>query len=61
MAHPYKSAAHKSDPKWLGNLNKYVVPAATDNDVKAALRNYGGDKVTTPKAAYSPPAKGEDD
>jgi hypothetical protein len=61
MAHPYKSAAHKNDPKWVGNLNKYVVPAATDNDAKAVKRNYGGDAATTRKAAYSPPAQGEDD
>ena len=61
MAHPYKTAAHKSDPKWVKNLNKYIVPAATDNDVKAVIRNYSGDAATTRKAAYAPPAKGEDD
>ncbi len=61
MAHPYKSAAHKNDPKWVSNLNKYVVPAATDKDVKAAVKNYGGDSATTRKAAYVPLAKGEDD
>lgn len=61
MSHPYKSAAHKNDPKWIKNLNKYVVPAATDKDCKAVQRNYGGDYKTTMKAAYAPPAQGEDD
>lgn len=57
MAHPYKAAGHKNDPKWVGGLNKYVVPAVND-DAKAVIRNYGGDAATTKKAAYSPPAKG---
>lgn len=61
MAHPYKKAAHKNDPKWLSNLNKYVVPKATDDDLRATVRNYSGDKATTAKAAYSPEAKGEDE
>lgn len=61
MAHPYKAAGHKNDPKWLGNLNKYVVPTATADDAKAVQRNYGGDAATTRKAAYVPLAKGEDD
>jgi hypothetical protein len=61
MSHPYKAAAHRNDPKWIGNLNRYVVPAATDNDAKAVIRNYSGDKATTKRAAYSPPAQGEDD
>jgi len=60
MAHPFKSAAHKNDPKWVKNLNKYVVPKATDNDLRATMRNYSGDEKTTAKAAYSPLAKGED-
>lgn len=61
MAHPYRDAAHKNDPKWVKNLNKYVVPAATDADCKAVKRNYGGDYATTAKAGYNPPAQGEDD
>lgn len=24
MSHPYKSAAHKNDPKWLGGVRKYA-------------------------------------
>ena len=61
MAYDHKALRHKNDPKWVGNLNKYVVPPATDKDVKAVIRNYSGDKATTAKAAYSPLAKGEDD
>lgn len=57
MAHPYKAAGHKNDPKWVKDLNKYVEPAI-NADVSAAIRNYGGDRATTAKAAYSPPAKG---
>ena len=61
MAHPYKSAAHKNDPKWVKNLNKYVVPKANSEDVTATIRNYSGDAATTRKAAYVPLEKGEDD
>lgn len=61
MSHPYVKAAHRNDPGWIKNLNKYVVPAATDKDVQATLRNNGGDSATTKKAAYVPLAKGEDD
>ncbi len=61
MAHPYKEAAHRNDPGWIKNLNKYVVPEATDKDAKAVQRNYGGDAKTTAKAAYVPLAQGEDD
>lgn len=57
MAHPYRSAAHKNDPKWINNLNKYVVPEATDEDVTAVIRNYGGDAQATAKAAYAKPEK----
>ncbi len=60
MAYEFKAERHKNDPKWVKNLNKYVVPEATDKDVKAVQRNYGGDAKTTAKAAYSPLAKGED-
>ncbi len=61
MSHPYKEAGHRNDPKWIRNLNKYVVPEATDKDLKATIKNYGGDAKTTAKAAYVPLAKGEDD
>ena len=59
MAYDHKALRHKNDPNWVKNLNKYVVPAATDKDAAAVQRNYGGDAATTRKAAYSPPAKGE--
>ena len=58
--HPYKEAAHKRDPKWMKNLNQYVEKAAY-GDVEAVIRNYGGDKAITEKAAYCPPQKGESD
>ena len=51
---------HKNDPKWARNLDKYV-PKATQADLSDTIRNYGGDKATTAKAAYSPLAQGEDD
>lgn len=60
MSHPYKSAAHKNDPKWLGGLKKYQSDAAeaerkyaSDKDAAATMRNYGGDKSITDKAAYA--------
>ena len=60
MAHPYKSAAHKNDPRWLKNLNQYV-ESATEADVTDTIRNYGGSKAITKKAAYAPLDIGEDD
>ena len=68
MAHPFKSAAHKNDPKWVRNLDPYVeknlnIPIAEQAkvaDVKATVRNYGGDLALTQRAAgYSRP-KGQD-
>ena len=58
--HPYRKYGHKNDPKWVKNLNQYV-EKATDADVTDTIRNYGGDKATTAKAAYSPLETGEDD
>lgn len=31
MAHPFKSAGHKNDPKWLGNVRKYADGGAVDD------------------------------
>jgi hypothetical protein len=59
MSHPYKSVAHKNDPKWVGRLSKQLDAAeaerktASDRDVAAITRNYGGDKSVTDKAAYA--------
>ncbi len=36
MAYEHKALRHKSDPKWVKDLNKYVVPETTDEDVTAA-------------------------
>lgn len=59
MAHPYKAAAHKNDPKWVRNLNQYVEKAKTE-DVKAVIRNYGGDEKATTEAAEYPRPKSMD-
>lgn len=59
MSHPYKSAAHKNDPKWVGRLSKQLDAAeaerkaASDRDAAAIARNYGGEKSVTDKAAYA--------
>jgi hypothetical protein len=53
MAHPYRDAAHKNDPSWLRGIQPFV-EKATDADVTATIRNYGGDAKTTAKAAYEP-------
>ena len=53
MAHPYRPAAHKNDPNWLRGVQKFV-EKSTDADVTDTIRNYGGDKKTTGKAAYEP-------
>ena len=64
MAHPYKTAAHKNDPNWVKrvrseNLNPDV-EKANKADVDASIRNYGGDKAATMKAARYGRAKSED-
>lgn len=51
MSHPYKSAAHKNDPKWVKGLEQYV-EKATSEDVTATIRNYGGNRKVTAEAAY---------
>jgi len=51
MAHPYKSAAHRNDPSWLRGIEKYCEDSSAA-DVTATIKNYGGDKKTTAKAAY---------
>lgn len=50
MAHPYKSHAHKNDPNWLRGIQKYV-EKASEADVSDTIRNYGGDREVTAKAA----------
>ena len=59
MSHPYKSAAHKNDPKWVKNLNPYV-EKAKKADVDRLIDNYGGDKKATNQAANIPRPKGLD-
>ena len=57
--HPYHKYAHKTDPKWVKNLNQYVEPAKKD-DTNAVIKNYGGDSKTTHKAADYARPKDED-
>lgn len=59
MAHPYKAAAHKQDPRWVQNLNKYVEKAKKD-DVTRAIVNYGGDEKATMQAARYGRPKNQD-
>jgi hypothetical protein len=59
MAHPYKAAAHRNDPKWVKNLNPLVEKAKKD-DVDAVIRNYGGDKSATMQAARYERPKNQD-
>lgn len=59
MAHPYKAAAHKSDPKWVKNLNQHVEKAKKE-DVEAVIRNYGGDRNATMEAARYGRPKNQD-
>lgn len=59
MAHPYKEAAHRNDPKWVKNLNTLVEKKKAD-DVDAVIRNYGGDKTATMQAARYERPKNQD-
>ena len=68
MAHPYKAAAHKNDPKWVRDLDPYVeknqgdmIENAKTADTDATLRNQGGDSVVTHRAAdYRRPSSQDD-
>lgn len=59
MAYEHKALRHKNDPKWVKNLNPYVEEAKAD-DVKALIRNYGGDREATMQAAGYKRPKSED-
>lgn len=52
MVHPYKSAAHRNDPKWIKGLAPYREAAVSREgeraDLKATIRNHGTDE--DPKA-----------
>lgn len=32
MAHPYKKAAHKNDPKWMSGVRKYATGGRVDDE-----------------------------
>ena len=59
MAYEHKALRHKSDPKWIKNLNTYAEKAKKD-DVDALIRNYSGDKNATMQAARYERPKDED-
>ena len=51
MAHPYRDAAHKSDPNWLRGIKPFVEKHGQD-DIDAVIRNYGGSKSANEDAGY---------
>ena len=59
MAYDHKALRHKSDPRWVKNLNQYVEKAKKD-DVDAVIRNYGGSKSDTMQAARYQRPKSQD-
>ncbi len=58
MSHPYKSAAHKNDPKWIKGLETpkqhNVYEAA---DLKATIRDKTANPKVTAQAAYTKKGK----
>lgn len=50
MAHPYKSAGHKNDPKWIGELKGYDKGGAVTGyaGVKQLDRDPTGESEVTP-------------
>lgn len=58
--HPYRNAAHKNDPKWLGGVKGYVEePKVASADTKVTLRYHGGEPKVTAKASYAAPKGGK--
>ena len=56
MAHPYKSAAHKNDPKWVNGLNKFK-EKAEEGDTARVIKNFDADPKVTREASYLPAGK----
>lgn len=50
MAHPYQSAAHKKDPKWLDSVRKY----ADGGDVPGPIRWQAGIRLRNAMAGKIP-------
>lgn len=60
MAHPYKSAAHKNDPKWVKGLeNAKMHQQFTDKDLQATVRDKTANPRITAQAAYASKGKGK--
>lgn len=55
--HPYKSQARDSNPKWSKGLEQYRESKVSD--MKATIRNHGGNPKITAQAAYEPEPKGK--
>ena len=53
MAHPYKAAAHKNDPKWVKGLDSLKEKTVSDKDIQATLRPRIANPAVTALAAYA--------
>ncbi len=60
MAHPYKEAAHRNDPKWIKGLETPKVHREFERaDLKATLIPRTGNAKITAQAAYVDNKKGK--
>lgn len=62
MAHPYKAAAHKQDPKWVKGLetdkqHNVYQQADLQADLQATLRDRTANPKATAQAAYTKKGK----
>lgn len=58
MAHPYKSAAHKNDPKWIKGLETPKEHMEFKRkDLNATLRDKTANPAVTAQAAYAKKGK----
>ena len=53
MAHPYRAAGHKQDPKWLDGLN-HCKEKAEEADTYRVIENYDASPKVTREASYLP-------
>lgn len=60
MAHPYKEAGHRNDPKWVKGLETQAVHNEfVKKDLKVTLRDSTANPKVTAQAAYAPNKKGK--
>lgn len=58
MAHPYKAAAHKNDPKWVKGLETQAEHKVFEKkDLAATLRDKTANAKVTAEAAYTKKGK----